>query len=234
MGKLKRWRIKRRSIKTARRTTESRREITKSKIVGRVFGWLGVALTAVAAVFNPALGCCCHWCNSNGTANGSRCNGENAPQGLKTAAQVFGGISMAASILTAGVGGVSSLLSKFGNVANKIGSSVVKVVEKAAEALVKNVFAKISTVAEGVTNGIRSAGTTALNNEAAQLQMLSQLAAFAVQNLTRQSESLGESAKLELDKAASELQNQASYLQSVSQLMSDSARVNSRIVSGRI
>lgn len=27
----------------------------KSKIVGRVFGWLGVALTAVAAVFNPAL-----------------------------------------------------------------------------------------------------------------------------------------------------------------------------------
>lgn len=49
---------------------------------------------------------------------------------------------MAASILTAGVGGVSSLLSKFGNVANKIGSSVVKVVEKAAEALVKNVFAK--------------------------------------------------------------------------------------------
>lgn len=47
---------------------------------------------------------------------------------------------MAASILTAGVGGVSSLLSKFGNVANKIGSSVVKVVEKAAEALVKNVF----------------------------------------------------------------------------------------------
>lgn len=55
MGKLKRWRIKRRSIKTARRTTESRREITKSKIVGQVFGWLGVALTAVAAVFNPAL-----------------------------------------------------------------------------------------------------------------------------------------------------------------------------------
>lgn len=38
MGKLKRWRIKRRSIKTARRTTESRREITKSKIVGRL--WL--------------------------------------------------------------------------------------------------------------------------------------------------------------------------------------------------
>ncbi len=49
---------------------------------------------------------------------------------------------MAASILTAGVGGVSSLLSKFGNVANKIGSSVVKVVEKAAEALVKNVLQK--------------------------------------------------------------------------------------------
>ncbi|EER0940622.1 type III secretion system LEE translocon pore-forming subunit EspD [Escherichia coli] len=207
----------------------------KSKIVGQVFGWLGVALTAVAAVFNPAL-----WAvvaigaTAMALQTAVDVMGENAPQGLKTAAQVFGGISMAASILTAGVGGVSSLLSKFGNVANKIGSSVVKVVEKAAEALVKNVFAKISTVAEGVTNGIRSAGTTALNNEAAQLQMLSQLAAFAVQNLTRQSESLGESAKLELDKAASELQNQASYLQSVSQLMSDSARVNSRIVSGRI
>lgn len=160
--------------------------------------------------------------------------GENAPQGLKTAAQVFGGLSMAASILTAGVGGVSSLMSKFGNVANKLGSNIVKVVEKAAEALVKNVFAKIATVADGVTNGIRSAGTTALNHDAAQYQMLSQLAAYAVQNLTRQSESLGESAKLELDRAASELQNQANYLQSASQLMSDSARVNSRIVSGRI
>lgn len=113
----------------------------KSKIVGQVFGWLGVALTAVAAVFNPAL-----WAvvaigaTAMALQTAVDVMGENAPQGLKTAAQVFGGISMAASILTAGVGGVSSLLSKFGNVANKIGSSVVKVVEKAAEALVKNVL----------------------------------------------------------------------------------------------
>ncbi|WP_113639908.1 type III secretion system translocon subunit SctE [Escherichia albertii] len=207
----------------------------KSKIVGQVFGWLGVALTAVAAVFNPVL-----WAVVAVSATAMALQtavdvmGENAPQGLKTAAQVFGGLSMAASILTAGVGGVSSLMSKFGNVANKLGSNIVKVVEKAAEVLVKNVFAKIATVADGVTNGIRSAGTTALNHDAAQYQMLSQLAAYAVQNLTRQSESLGESAKLELDRAASELQNQANYLQNASQLMSDSARVNSRIVSGRI
>ncbi|OVD47181.1 secretion protein EspD, partial [Escherichia coli] len=75
---------------------------------------------------------------------------------------------------------------------------------------------------------------TALNNGARQVPMLSPVAALPVENLTRQSESLGASAELELDKEASELQNQASYLQSVSQLMSDSARVNSRIVSGRI
>ncbi|MDD9749776.1 type III secretion system translocon subunit SctE [Escherichia albertii] len=207
----------------------------KSKIVGQVFGWLGVALTAVAAVFNPVL-----WAVVAVSATAMALQtavdvmGENAPEGLKTAAKVFGGLSMAASILTAGVGGVSSLMSKFGDVANKIGSNVVKIVEKAANALVKNVFARIASVADGVTNGVRSAGTTALNHEAAQYQMLSQLAAYAVQNLTRQSENLGESAKLELDRAAAELQNQANYLQSASQLMSDSARVNSRIVSGRI
>ncbi|EET9285588.1 YopB/SseC family type III secretion system translocon subunit [Escherichia coli] len=207
----------------------------KSKIVGQVFGWLGVAVTAIAAIFNPAL-----WAVVAVSATAMALQtavdvmGDKAPQALKTAAQVFGGVSIAASILTAGIGGVSSLMSKVGDVANKVGSNIVKTVTKLADVFVENVVSKVAATANGFTTSARSIGTTVLNNDSAQYSILAQLSAYAVQNLTRQSENLGESAKVELDKAASELRNQASYLQNASQLISDSARVNSRIVSGRV
>ncbi|BAI32328.1 type III secretion system translocon subunit SctE [Escherichia coli] len=207
----------------------------KSKIVGQVFGWLGVAVTAIAAFFNPAL-----WAVVAVSATAMALQtavdvmGDKAPQALKTAAQVFGGVSIAASILTAGIGGVSSLMSKVGDVANKVGSNIVKTVTKLADVFVENVVSKVAATANGFTTSARSIGTTVLNNDSAQYSILAQLSAYAVQNLTRQSENLGESAKVELDKAAAELRNQASYLQNASQLISDSARVNSRIVSGRV
>ncbi|EIE6558741.1 secretion protein EspD [Escherichia coli] len=207
----------------------------KSKIVGQVFGWLGVAVTALAAIFNPAL-----WAVVAVSATAMALQtavdvmGDKAPQALKTAAQVFGGVSIAASILTAGIGGVSSLMSKVGDVANKVGSNIVKTVTKLADVFVENVVSKVAATANGFTTSARSIGTTVLNNDSAQYSILAQLSAYAVQNLTRQSENLGESAKVELDKAAAELRNQASYLQNASQLISDSARVNSRIVSGRV
>ncbi|EOS0515324.1 TPA: secretion protein EspD, partial [Escherichia coli] len=202
----------------------------KSKIVGQVFGWLGVAVTAIAAIFNPAL-----WAVVAVSATAMALQtavdvmGDKAPQALKTAAQVFGGVSIAASILTAGIGGVSSLMSKVGDVANKVGSNIVKTVTKLADVFVENVVSKVAATANGFTTSARSIGTTVLNNDSAQYSILAQLSAYAVQNLTRQSENLGESAKVELDKAAAELRNQASYLQNASQLISDSARVNSRI-----
>ncbi|EER1960041.1 YopB/SseC family type III secretion system translocon subunit, partial [Escherichia coli] len=204
----------------------------KSKILGQVFGWLGVAVTAIAAIFNPAL-----WAVVAVSATAMALQtavdvmGDKAPQALKTAAQVFGGVSIAASILTAGIGGVSSLMSKVGDVANKVGSNIVKTVTKLADVFVENVVSKVAATANGFTTSARSIGTTVLNNDSAQYSILAQLSAYAVQNLTRQSENLGESAKVELDKAAAELRNQASYLQNASQLISDSARVNSRIVS---
>lgn len=207
----------------------------KSKIVGQVFGWLGVAVTAIAAIFNPAL-----WAVVAVSATAMALQtavdvmGDKAPQALKTAAQVFGGVSIAASILTAGIGGVSSLMSKVGDVANKVGSNIVKTVTKLADVFVENVVSKVAATANGFTTSARSIGTTVLNNDSAQYSILAQLSAYVVQNLTRQSENLGESAKVELDKAAAELRNQASYLQNASQLISDSARVNSRIVSGRV
>ncbi|HFO5493320.1 TPA: secretion protein EspD [Escherichia coli] len=207
----------------------------KSKIVGQVFGWLGVAVTAIAAIFNPAL-----WAVVAVSATAMALQtavdvmGDKAPQALKTAAQVFGGVSIAASILTAGIGGVSSLMSKVGDVANKVGSNIVKTVTKLADVFVENLVSKVAATANGFTTSARSIGTTVLNNDSAQYSILAQLSAYAVQNLTRQSENLGESAKVELDKAAAELRNQASYLQNASQLISDSARVNSRIVSGRV
>ncbi|EIG4957156.1 type III secretion system translocon subunit SctE [Escherichia coli] len=207
----------------------------KSKILGQVFGWLGVAVTAIAASFNPAL-----WAVVAVSATAMALQtavdvmGDKAPQALKTAAQVFGGVSIAASILTAGIGGVSSLMSKVGDVANKVGSNIVKTVTKLADVFVENVVSKVAATANGFTTSARSIGTTVLNNDSAQYSILAQLSAYAVQNLTRQSENLGESAKVELDKAAAELRNQASYLQNASQLISDSARVNSRIVSGRV
>ncbi|EET9036625.1 YopB/SseC family type III secretion system translocon subunit [Escherichia coli] len=207
----------------------------KSKIVGQVFGWLGVAVTAIAAIFNPVL-----WAVVAVSATAMALQtavdvmGDKAPQALKTAAQVFGGVSIAASILTAGIGGVSSLMSKVGDVANKVGSNIVKTVTKLADVFVENVVSKVAATANGFTTSARSIGTTVLNNDSAQYSILAQLSAYAVQNLTRQSENLGESVKVELDKAAAELRNQASYLQNASQLISDSARVNSRIVSGRV
>lgn len=207
----------------------------KSKIVGQVFGWLGVAATAIAAIFNPAL-----WAVVAISATAMALQtavdvmGDDAPQALKTAAQAFGGLSLAAGILTAGIGGVSSLISKVGDVANKVGSNIVKVVTTLADTFVDNVASKISAVANGLTTSSRSIGTTVLNNDAAYYNVLSQVSAFAVENLTRQSEYLSQSAKAELEKATLELQNQANYIQSASQLMSDSARVNSRIVSGRV
>ncbi|EJI8165377.1 type III secretion system translocon subunit SctE [Escherichia coli] len=207
----------------------------KSKILGQVFGWLGVAVTAIAAIFNPAL-----WAVVAVSATAMALQtavdvmGDKAPQALKTAAQVFGGVSIAASILTAGIGGVSSLMSKVGDVANKVGSNIVKTVTKLADVFVENVVSKVAATANGFTTSARSIGTTVLNNDSAQYSILAQLSAYAVQNLTRQSENLGESAKVELDKAAAEWRNQASYLQNASQLISDSARVNSRIVSGRV
>ena len=207
----------------------------KSKILGQVFGWLGVAVTAIAAIFNPAL-----WAVVAVSATAMALQtavdvmGDKAPQALKTAAQVFGGVSIAASILTAGIGGVSSLMSKVGDVANKVGSNIVKTVTKLADVFVENVVSKVAATANGFTTSARSIGTTVLNNDSAQYSILAHLSAYAVQNLTRQSENLGESAKVELDKAAAELRNQASYLQNASQLISDSARVNSRIVSGRV
>ena len=207
----------------------------KSKILGQVFGWLCVAVTAIAAIFNPAL-----WAVVAVSATAMALQtavdvmGDKAPQALKTAAQVFGGVSIAASILTAGIGGVSSLMSKVGDVANKVGSNIVKTVTKLADVFVENVVSKVAATANGFTTSARSIGTTVLNNDSAQYSILAQLSAYAVQNLTRQSENLGESAKVELDKAAAELRNQASYLQNASQLISDSARVNSRIVSGRV
>lgn len=207
----------------------------KSKIVGQVFGWLGVAATAIAAIFNPAL-----WAVVAISATAMALQtavdvmGEKAPQALKTAAQAFGGLSLAAGILTAGIGGVSSLISKVGDVANKVGSNIVKAVTTLADTFVDNVASKISAVANGLTTSSRSIGTTVLNNDAAYYNVLSQISAFAVENLTRQSEYLNQSAKAELEKATLELQNQANYIQSASQLMSDSARVNSRIVSGRV
>ena len=207
----------------------------KSKIVGQVFGWLGVAATAIAAIFNPAL-----WAVVAISATAMALQtavdvmGDDAPQALKTAAQAFGGLSLAAGILTAGIGGVSSLISKVGDGANKVGSNIVKVVTTLADTFVENVASKISAVANGLTTSSRSIGTTVLNNDAAYYNVLSQVSAFAVENLTRQSEYLSQSAKAELEKATLELQNQANYIQSASQLMSDSARVNSRIVSGRV
>ncbi|GDL15204.1 T3SS translocator EspD [Escherichia coli] len=207
----------------------------KSKIVGQVFGWLGVAATAIAAIFNPAL-----WAVVVISATAMALQtavdvmGDNAPQALKTAAQAFGGLSLAAGILTAGIGGVSSLISKVSDVANKVGSNIVKVVTTLADTFVENVASKISAVANGLTTSSRSIGTTVLNNDAAHYNVLSQVSAFAVENLTRQSEYLSQSAKAELEKATLELQNQANYIQSASLLMSDSARVNSRIVSGRV
>ncbi|EPS5273805.1 type III secretion system translocon subunit SctE [Escherichia coli] len=207
----------------------------KSKIVGQVFGWLGVAATAIAAIFNPAL-----WAVVAVSATAMALQtavdvmGDDAPQALKTAAQAFGGLSLAAGILTAGIGGVSSLISKVGDVANKVGSNIVKVVTTLADTFVENVASKISAVANGLTTSSRSIGTTVLNNDAAYYNVLSQVSAFAVENLTRQSEYLSQSAKAELEKATLELQNQANYIQSASQLMSDSARVNSRIISGRV
>lgn len=207
----------------------------KSKIVGQVFGWLGVAATAIAAIFNPAL-----WAVVAISATAMALQtavdvmGDDAPQALKTAAQAFGGLSLAAGILTAGIGGVSSLISKVGDVANKVGSNIVKVVTTLADTFVENVASKISAVANGLTTSSRSIGTTVLNNDTAHYNVLSQVSAFAVENLTRQSEYLSQSAKAELEKATLELQNQANYIQSASQLMSDSARVNSRIVSGRV
>ncbi|HDV2388240.1 TPA: secretion protein EspD [Escherichia coli] len=207
----------------------------KSKIVGQVFGWLGVAATAIAAIFNPVL-----WAVVAISATAMALQtavdvmGDDAPQALKTAAQAFGGLSLAAGILTAGIGGVSSLISKVGDVANKVGSNIVKVVTTLADTFVENVASKISAVANGLTTSSRSIGTTVLNNDAAYYNVLSQVSAFAVENLTRQSEYLSQSAKAELEKATLELQNQANYIQSASQLMSDSARVNSRIVSGRV
>lgn len=207
----------------------------KSKIVGQVFGWLGVAATAIAAIFNPAL-----WAVVAVSATAMALQtavdvmGDDAPQALKTAAQAFGGLSLAAGILTAGIGGVSSLISKVGDVANKVGSNIVKVVTTLADTFVENVASKISAVANGLTTSSRSIGTTVLNNDAAYYNVLSQVSAFAVENLTRQSEYLSQSAKAELEKATLELQNQANYIQSAYQLMSDSARVNSRIVSGRV
>lgn len=207
----------------------------KSKIVGQVFGWLGVAATAIAAIFNPAL-----WAVVAISATAMALQtavdvmGDDAPQALKTAAQAFGGLSLAAGILTAGIGGVSSLISKVGDVANKVGSNIVKVVTTLADTFVENVASKISAVANGLTTSSRSIGTTVLNNDAAYYNVLSQVSAFAVENLTRQSEYLSQSAKAELEKATLELQNQANYIQSASQQMSDSARVNSRIVSGRV
>ncbi|WP_340543267.1 secretion protein EspD [Escherichia coli] len=207
----------------------------KSKIVGQVFGWLGVAATAIAAIFNPVL-----WAVVAISATAMALQtavdvmGDDAPQALKTAAQAFGGLSLAAGILTAGIGGVSSLISKVGDVANTVGSNIVKVVTTLADTFVENVASKISAVANGLTTSSRSIGTTVLNNDAAYYNVLSQVSAFAVENLTRQSEYLSQSAKAELEKATLELQNQANYIQSASQLMSDSARVNSRIVSGRV
>lgn len=207
----------------------------KSKIVGQVFGWLGVAATAIAAIFNPAL-----WAVVAISATAMALQtavdvmGDDAPQALKTAAQAFGGLSLAAGILTAGIGGVSSLISKVGDVANKVGSNIVKVVTTLADTFVENFASKISAVANGLTTSSRSIGTAVLNNDAAHYNLLSQISAFAVENLTRQSEYLSQSAKAELEKATLELQNQANYIQSASQLMSDSARVNSRIVSGRV
>ncbi|GDN20286.1 T3SS translocator EspD [Escherichia coli] len=207
----------------------------KSKIVGQVFGWLGVAATAIAAIFNPVL-----WAVVVISATAMALQtavdvmGDNAPQALKTAAQAFGGLSLAAGILTAGIGGVSSLISKVGDVANKVGSNIVKVVTTLADTFVENVASKISAVVNGLTTSSRSIGTTVLNNDAAHYNVLSQVSAFAVENLTRQSEYLSQSAKAELEKATLELQNQANYIHSASLLMSDSARVNSRIVSGRV
>ncbi|WP_103745358.1 secretion protein EspD [Escherichia coli] len=207
----------------------------KSKIVGQVFGWLGVAATAIAAIFNPAL-----WAVVAVSATAMALQtavdvmGDDAPQALKTAAQAFGGLSLAAGILTAGIGGVSSLMSKVGDVANKVGSNIVKTVTKLADVFVENVVSKVAATANGFTTSARSIGTTVLNNDAAYYNVLSQVSAFAVENLTRQSEYLSQSAKAELEKATLELQNQANYIQSASQLMSDSARVNSRIVSGRV
>ncbi|EKK1212066.1 type III secretion system translocon subunit SctE [Escherichia coli] len=207
----------------------------KSKIVGQVFGWLGVAVTAVAAIFNPAL-----WAVVAVSATAMALQtavdvmGDKAPQALKTAAQAFGGLSLAAGILTAGIGGVSSLMSKVGDVAGKVGSNIVKAVTTLADTLVENVASKISAVANGLTTSSRSIGTTVLNNDAANHNLLSQISSFVVENLTRQSESLSQSAKAELDKAALEVQHQANYIQSASKLISDSARVNSRIVSGRV
>ncbi|ECE6505573.1 secretion protein EspD, partial [Salmonella enterica subsp. salamae] len=206
-----------------------------SKILGQVFGWLAVAFTAIAAVFNPAL-----WAVVAVSATAMALQtavdvmGDKAPAGLKTAAQVLGGISMAASILTAGIGGAAALMSKFSELGTKVGTTVVKVVTKAADVLINNVASKAAAVATGVTNASKSVGTTLVNNEAAQYNMLAQLSAFNVGNLTRQSEMMEQSAKAELRSAATEMQNQANYLSSASGLLSDSARINSRIVSGRI
>ncbi|EMW8161492.1 type III secretion system translocon subunit SctE [Escherichia coli] len=207
----------------------------KSKIVGQVFGWLGVAVTAVAAIFNPVLlAVVAVSATAMALQTAVDVMGDKAPQALKTAAQAFGGLSLAAGILTAGIGGVSSLMSKVGDVAGKVGSNIVKAVTTLADTLVENVVSKISAVANGLTTSSGSIGTTVLNNDAAHHNLLSQISSFVVENLTRQSESLSQSAKAELDKAALEVQNQANYIQSASKLISDSARVNSRIVSGRV
>lgn len=81
-------------------------------------------------------------------------------------------------------------MSKVGDVANKVGSNIVKTVTKLADVFVENVVSKVAATANGFTTSARSIGTTVLNNDSAQYSILAQLSAYAVQNLTRQSENL--------------------------------------------
>ncbi|BET82112.1 Secreted protein EspD [Edwardsiella anguillarum] len=205
----------------------------KSKVLGQVFGWLGVLATAIAALFNPAL-----WvvvaisATSMALQTAVDVMGDKAPQALKSAAQVFGGISMAAGLATAGVGALSSILKSASSVAQKLGETVTKVVAKVTEKFVENTAAKVGAIATGLTESSKSIGTTVLNKESSDALIDSLAAAFSVKNLDMNYRLMGESTGSMLRRAADEGNDLVRFLQGTSNVMSDTARVNSRIIRG--
>ncbi|MII49960.1 hypothetical protein AIG44_24635 [Salmonella enterica subsp. enterica serovar Bredeney] len=195
----------------------------KSKILNTVFGWLGVAVMAVAAIFNPAMWAAVAVSAASLIVNTVAEFDKNAPEILK---KIAGALEVASVVISSLAFIGSALLSKVAaNTVMKITSSFIKVgSEKAIHigAMAGNVITKMGSSIGNTING-------ALYS---QYLLNADKFMYALQKEQASIEQLKSESEMNFIKMKDLINDQASNLNDVSRFLSQSMMIRSKISTG--
>ncbi|EBT7486343.1 TPA: hypothetical protein N2G36_003509 [Salmonella enterica] len=195
----------------------------KSKILNTVFGWIGVAVMAVTAIFNPVMWAAVAVSAASLIVNTVAEFDKNAPEILK---KIAGALEMASAVISSLACIGSILLSKLAaSTVMKITSSLIKVgSEKAIHigAMVGNVTTKTGS----------SIGNTINEVLYSQYLLNADKFMYAMQKEQASIEQLKSDSEMNFFKMKDLINDQASNLNDVSRFLSQSMMIRSKISTG--